>query len=113
MSNIIYVSGIPVTVEYRRVKNINLYIMPPDGQVLVTAPKRIPMDTICGFVEKKSGWIEKNRVRIQEASRQKETEVQRVLSPKQRKAPGMYTKHRLPFFCIKPDLFLQTPLLLW
>ncbi len=86
MSNIIYVSGIPVTVEYRRVKNINLYIMPPDGQVLVTAPKRIPMDTICGFVEKKSGWIEKNRVRIQEASRQKETEVQRVLSPKQQRS---------------------------
>ena len=32
------IGGISVTLEYRKVKNINLYIKPPDGRVLVTAP---------------------------------------------------------------------------
>ena len=35
MGKIIYIDQIPVTVEYRRVKNVNLYLKPPDGQVLV------------------------------------------------------------------------------
>lgn len=53
MSSMIYdLNGIPVQIEYRRIKNINLYIRPPAGEVLVTAPKGTPsgrIKNICGL----------------------------------------------------------------
>ena len=57
MGKIIYIDQIPVTVEYRRVKNVNLYLKPPDGQVLVTAPRQVPLKRIREFVEGKADWI--------------------------------------------------------
>lgn len=85
MSRRICVSGISATVEYRKVKNINLYIKPPDGQILVTAPGDVPIDRISRFIEERRGWIEKNRARIQAASRQKQKELQEELTERQRK----------------------------
>ena len=61
------IDGIPVTIEYRNVKNINLYIKPPDGRILVTAPRRVPKKRIMEFVDSKAGWIEQTRRRILEA----------------------------------------------
>ena len=54
MSSMIYdLNGIPVQIEYRRIKNINLYIRPPAGEVLVTAPKGTPSGRIKKFVDSK------------------------------------------------------------
>ena len=68
MGKIIYIDQIPVTVEYRRVKNVNLYLKPPDGQVLVTAPRQVPLKRIREFVEGKADWIRKHQERMQKVA---------------------------------------------
>ena len=49
------IDGIPVTIEYRNVKNINLYIKPPDGRILVTAPRRVPKKELWNLSIQKPG----------------------------------------------------------
>lgn len=61
------INDIPVAIEYRNVKNINLYIKPPDGRILVTAPRRVSKKRIMEFVDSKAGWIEQTRRRMLEA----------------------------------------------
>lgn len=60
----VYVHGIPVTIEYRKVKNVNLYVKSPDGQVLVTAPEYVRKSHIRKFLESKEEWILRNRERV-------------------------------------------------
>ena len=68
MAKIIYINEILVTIEYRRVKNINLYLKPPEGQVLVTAPRQVPVSRIRTFVEEKERWIRKHQERMRAAA---------------------------------------------
>jgi len=42
-------------------KTMAIQIM-PDGEVVVRCPKRMPAETIKGFLESKSPWIEKHRL---------------------------------------------------
>ena len=58
-------NGIPIEIEYRNVKNINLYIKSPDGHVLITAPKEVTKSKIFEFVDSKMVWIQKHRFQIQ------------------------------------------------
>lgn len=51
-------------IEYRNIKNINLYIQPPDGAVLVTAPHGVTKRRIMKFVAEKQAWIEKAQERV-------------------------------------------------
>ena len=44
------IHGIKVNIEYRRIKNINLYVRPEKGEVLVTAPVRTPPERIERFL---------------------------------------------------------------
>lgn len=62
MSGMIYdLHGIAVRIEYRKIKNINLYIRPPAGEVLVTAPKGTPAGRIRKFVDSKEDWIRRHQ----------------------------------------------------
>lgn len=61
------IGGISVTLEYRKVKNINLYIKPPDGRVLVTAPPLADVSSIRKFLESKEAWIRKNQEKVRKA----------------------------------------------
>lgn len=70
------IAGVPVTLEYRKVKNINLYVRPPEGRVLVTAPPRVSTEHIKSFVESKREWI----VRHQDKMRDKPGENERFFS---------------------------------
>ncbi|MCL2800801.1 MAG: M48 family metallopeptidase [Treponema sp.] len=54
------VSGITVEVCRKNVKNMLLYVKPPDGKVLVTAPLSFPYDQIERFVRSKADWITAN-----------------------------------------------------
>ncbi len=72
MAKTICINKIPVTIEYRKVTNINLYIKAPDGHVLVTAPKYASMDRICTFIEGKEDWIMRKQAQVRERSRQKQ-----------------------------------------
>jgi len=81
----ICVQGIRVTVEYRKVKNVNLYIKPPDGQVLVTAPGYVNIAHIRRFIESKEEWILRNQEKIRRIYAEKEADIQEDISKEQKK----------------------------
>lgn len=56
---------VAVTLSYRDVRNINLYVKAPDGHVLVTAPRAVPVGVVTDFLHKKEAWIAQARTRMQ------------------------------------------------
>ena len=83
MSKIIYVNNIPVTIEYRKVKNINLYIKPPEAQVLITAPPHASERRIRDFAKGKAQWIEKSRKRMLDSLEGRAEETSRSITDAQ------------------------------
>lgn len=61
MNRVINVSGIDITIEKKKIKNMYLRILPPDGQVKVTAPRNISDEEIEKFIFQKIQWIDKKR----------------------------------------------------
>ena len=55
------IDGIPVEVNRKKIKNMYLYVKPPEGAVSVSAPLRMPRQNIERFVREKRGWIEIRR----------------------------------------------------
>ncbi len=53
----IMIDSIPVTIERKRIKNMYLRILPPDGRVSVSAPIRMREDEIEHFIRVKLPWI--------------------------------------------------------
>ena len=53
----ITVAGIEATLIRKSVKNLRVTIVPPDGEVRVTAPKLIPEALIRAFLLEKADWI--------------------------------------------------------
>lgn len=55
-----------MTIELTRknVKNINLRITQPEGQVRVSAPRKMPIDVVYAFVISKYDWILKHQERL-------------------------------------------------
>lgn len=64
---------IPVAMERRKVKNLNLYVQPPDGHVLATIPWRMREEDAIKFIQSKENWIRNAREKVQ--SRQDSTET--------------------------------------
>ncbi|GFO85182.1 MULTISPECIES: M48 family metallopeptidase [Anaerostipes] len=60
----IQICGIPARIDRRSIKNINIYIKPPNGDILITAPKRAGEEVILDFIQKKSDWIVKNHEKM-------------------------------------------------
>lgn len=60
------VNGILVTIARRPIKNINIYVKPPNGEVLVTAPKFMSESCILAFIEEKENWIREHQKRMRE-----------------------------------------------
>lgn len=56
--------AIPINVEFRRIKNVNIYIKPPKGDVLVTAPGNANLQSIADFVRAKADWIIRARQKV-------------------------------------------------
>ena len=97
---ILNVGGILVTIARRPIKNINIYIKPPSGDVLITAPRFMSEMRVLAFVEEKADWIRAHQKRMQErvanggALQEKES---RVVS-EERKA---WLKERITFYAQK------------
>ncbi|MCL2443808.1 MAG: M48 family metallopeptidase, partial [Treponema sp.] len=53
------ISGIPVEISKRNIKNMRLYVKPPNGDVMVSAPLSMSDDVIVKFVRSKTSWIKK------------------------------------------------------
>lgn len=46
--------------EYRKIKNMNLYVRPEQGEVLVTVPFRTPRERVERFLYEKEGWMRRH-----------------------------------------------------
>ena len=68
------VAGIPVRVLKKDIKNMHLYVKPPDGHVEVSAPLRLSDESIAMFVRTRLGWIRKQQEKFFVQPRQTERE---------------------------------------
>lgn len=53
------IHGINIDIVKRNVKNINIYVLPPDGRVKVSYPTCLTAETAAAFVKTKTDWIQK------------------------------------------------------
>jgi predicted metal-dependent hydrolase len=68
----IEVSGIPVEIVRKSIKNLHLAVLPPDGAVRVSAPLSLSDDSIRLFVRTRLGWIRKQKEKFAHQPRQTE-----------------------------------------
>ena len=54
------IDGISYVLERKRITRVHLYIKPPDGSVLVTAPLMFSQNEIDSFIRSKAEWIRKH-----------------------------------------------------
>lgn len=69
MESQIQLGGITVEVVLKKVRNINLTVLPPGGRVRISAPRRTSMKTIRAFAVSNLDWIRKQRARLREHER--------------------------------------------
>ena len=68
----ILVANIPVEVVKKKIKNMHLSVLPPDGKVRVSAPETLSDESIIMFVRTKLGWIRKQQEKFEQQPRQSE-----------------------------------------
>lgn len=66
----IEISGIQVNVIKKNIKNMHLYVKPPNGNLEVSAPITMTDDSIALFVRMKIGWIRKQQAKFDTQPRQ-------------------------------------------
>jgi len=71
---LLIISGIPVDVNKKSVKNMCLYVKPPNGEVTVSAPLSTSNEAIELFVHTKVSWIKKQIKRFNFQSRHSKRE---------------------------------------
>ena len=64
------VAGIPVKIVKKDIKNMHLYVKPPDGHVEVSAPRHLPDESIAMFIRTRLGWIKKQQEKYRIQPRQ-------------------------------------------
>lgn len=70
----IVVNGIAVAVSKKAIKNMHLYVKPPDGRVTVSAPLQQTDESIEIFIRTKLGWIRRQQEKFEKQQRQTERE---------------------------------------
>ncbi|MCI6502419.1 MAG: M48 family metallopeptidase [Clostridia bacterium] len=63
-STYVQVNGISVEIVRKNVKNCNLSVKPPDGQVRLSAPFSVPQAQLIAFVSAKTDWIRSKQDRM-------------------------------------------------
>jgi predicted metal-dependent hydrolase len=66
----IIISGFNITVLKKDIKNLHLNILPPDGKIRVSAPKRMDDRSVRVFIISKLPWLEKHVNRFKERPRE-------------------------------------------
>lgn len=64
------VSGIPVRITKKGIKNMHLSVKPPDGHVEVSAPQHLSDESIAMFIRTRIGWIKKQQEKYRVQPRQ-------------------------------------------
>jgi predicted metal-dependent hydrolase len=70
----INIAGIPVEVSKKKIKNMHLYVKPPDGKVSVSAPLSMSDEAIERFVRTKTAWLKKQVLKFGEQPRESQRE---------------------------------------
>lgn len=70
MRDVLDLGGLRVEVTRKAVKHVHLSVLPPVGRVRVTAPERMPLDTIRLFVVSKLTWIRAQQRKLQAQERE-------------------------------------------
>ncbi|AFY96491.1 M48 family metallopeptidase [Chamaesiphon minutus] len=65
-----YLDEIVVDVVRKNIKNVHLSVYPPAGNVRISAPLRMNLDTIRGFASSKLDWIKKQQQKIRSQTRE-------------------------------------------
>ena len=68
------ISGVPIEVCKKNIKNMHLYVKPPSGKVMVSAPHLMSDEAIERFVRTKTSWIKKQVAKFNDQLRQSERE---------------------------------------
>ncbi|MDR3001979.1 MAG: M48 family metallopeptidase [Fibromonadaceae bacterium] len=68
------ISGIPIEVYKKNIKNMHLYVRPPNGNVTVSAPFTMSDNAIERFIRTKVSWIKKQVGKFNNQLRQSERE---------------------------------------
>jgi predicted metal-dependent hydrolase len=68
------ISGIPVEVCKKKIKNMHLYVKPPNGKVTISAPLSMSDEAIEHFARTKLGWIKRKTAEFDNQPRQSERE---------------------------------------
>lgn len=63
---LIQVDDLPVSIAWKRMKNIRLRIVPPGGDVAVSVPLGVPPERICRFVREQRPWIDRKRDQLRD-----------------------------------------------
>ena len=71
----IMVSGLPVAIVRKRIKNLHLGVYPPQGRVRVAAPLAVSDDAVRLAVIGKLGWIKRQQAKFQAQPRQSKREM--------------------------------------
>mgnify|MGYP001274829386 FL=1 len=64
MNTIIKLDDVEAEIAHKRIRNIHLRVLPPDGKVRISAPFRTKNEVIYKFAYSKLDWIKKQRIRI-------------------------------------------------
>ena len=57
----LHIENIEITLKRKNIKNIYLRVLPPKGEVVISAPLFVSDDDIAKFVKSKKEWIEKKQ----------------------------------------------------
>jgi predicted metal-dependent hydrolase len=71
----IEVSGIPVEVVHKDIRNLHLGVYPPSGRVRVAAPLRLDDDAIRLAVISRLRWIRRKQAELEQQDRQSQREI--------------------------------------
>ena len=58
------IDGNEVSITRKDIKSLRLYVKPPNGAVVISAPRLMPIEEIEHFVRAKAGWIAKQQAKI-------------------------------------------------
>ena len=70
----IQIADISVEIIKKRIKNMHLAVLPPDGKVRVSAPLAMSDDAIVMFIRTRLGWIRKQQAKFETQPRQSKRE---------------------------------------
>lgn len=66
--SLLQVGSVRAEVTYKQVKNLRMRVVPPDGDIKVSVPWGVPVETVTEFIRRHEQWLAHTRNRVRLAS---------------------------------------------